>query len=1365
MNEVPNPARGVIPASTLLLVALTIGGVMLHEQPFKPARPSEHDVEGLETRIESSIDIPQWEDPFKETALVIKEEQQESADGHAVCRLNGNHLSELRSDISKRARADPLAKFRVMLVITASGFSHNSIELRRRQRMALAQAMVEADFSPEAPHHVSYLTFPSMQIVSNRLSVGSSAILMPYEWYTQSNLVLWIQGSDVFTEQSIARLSLETIVNSIIDINLKGRAQVSIIGPGNSDELGKLLVNFSNPEQQQSGSATNDTTAQPIWNFNNWQVYSPRATVDNDTLIRATFASTQHTHELRQQKIRQQKIRQQQIPNLQDSPWGSDLCVGKEENARSQLVGEFQNSIEFHNEAINQLSRGSGFSGIDSGLENRTDEAIQLHVEAIKTLSSNFTLNSSSDGASTPEPVQNPSDTHINIPDNELNTRATELIEIGQFLSSEEILAQIAVNYLDSSPGKDIEGKINRCVSLNTVTEVLSKCLEDLKIGDSDSNWFETVASGINSKQFVVQQSGIYADESSNEVEKAFAAFVLMADAYLDESWQEQWSESHSSVMGLANCKNQSEGSLSSALEAEADLEDSDPDWAATLDRLFFEGYCKPSLEQSSDPDAGDTDERSRDPVVDPAPESLADKTQEPPLASTPEPSSDTVKRFSIDTQKLNRTIANDLAVTRLLAKELITRGLDLCSSKKRIDLVLEGDSIYGKNYKDTFEQIVKELCGLKERKQPFVIIEDHYFFSHAEGEHSAPRGQAMSSSSPGMPVGGVTMFGTDSGSTLELPTGAHQLDYIRRLAKTVSLRKEGISAIGIIGSDVYDKQLIIEALRTYLPGTLIFTTDADALYEHPSFYRFNQNLLVASAYGLTLNDHPIFWTDIEFRDNYQTSFYVAVRAALVSKRIAPSLLPVKLFEVGRSGLIDITPTADWRKPGDVWKKLFSKLLFLLSPILILLVFLVSNRRRVPLETESHKRRYKSLTLLIGLGNVVFVASLAGLLVWAFNASFEPFYIFEGISAAPTVMFRVSAALFAISLIVFIEVRMKFNQRELTRYFGLESSDGASNGKLKSHAAKKHSNGITAWEMKLAGMVSRSHRIKHADWTPPTSIEVWSEYNSLGRLTLRARRVIPLFIGILALIYWIAYGLYEQPHLVRYNTFIDFSSVWGPLNGFQIITFASVFFSSLAVLLAGDALRLCTVFVRWQEYDFVDWPKRPDRSVYENLNSYASNRLASVEIIMRRTEVMRQVIILPFIVLFLQVVARSNLFEGWTWNPGILTIYIGFALYLFYRSSRLQQAANRARKNIIVDLEREASNLRINTARTQSVSKKTQHGSRDQKHLVSTEEVIRHITELKRGLFRPVMDHPLFQAIAWPSTGLGLLALMQLLLT
>ena len=41
MTEITNPARGVIPASSLILIFLTVGGILLYEKPFKSSRSPE----------------------------------------------------------------------------------------------------------------------------------------------------------------------------------------------------------------------------------------------------------------------------------------------------------------------------------------------------------------------------------------------------------------------------------------------------------------------------------------------------------------------------------------------------------------------------------------------------------------------------------------------------------------------------------------------------------------------------------------------------------------------------------------------------------------------------------------------------------------------------------------------------------------------------------------------------------------------------------------------------------------------------------------------------------------------------------------------------------------------------------------------------------------------------------------------------------------------------------------------------------------------------------------------------------------------------------------------------------------------------
>ena len=72
---------------------------------------------------------------------------------------------------------------------------------------------------------------------------------------------------------------------------------------------------------------------------------------------------------------------------------------------------------------------------------------------------------------------------------------------------------------------------------------------------------------------------------------------------------------------------------------------------------------------------------------------------------------------------------------------------------------------------------------------------------------------------------------------------GQSQFDYLRRLGDHIQqldakLRRDnenGIEAVGVLGSDVYDKLLVLQVLRPLLPNAWSFTTDLDALFLHPS--------------------------------------------------------------------------------------------------------------------------------------------------------------------------------------------------------------------------------------------------------------------------------------------------------------------------------------------------------------------------------------------------------------------------------------------------------------------------------------------------------------------------------------------------
>src|SRR5262249_8211643 len=101
-------------------------------------------------------------------------------------------------------------------------------------------------------------------------------------------------------------------------------------------------------------------------------------------------------------------------------------------------------------------------------------------------------------------------------------------------------------------------------------------------------------------------------------------------------------------------------------------------------------------------------------------------------------------------------------------------------------------------------------------------------------------------------------------------------------------------------------------AIKEQTPKSLFFTTDLDAILEDPAQYDWTRNLIVASSFGLELNEG--LQRDIPpFRDTYQTSAFLATRLALQDnhntdgkKHIEDLLQKPRIFESGRSGAVDL---------------------------------------------------------------------------------------------------------------------------------------------------------------------------------------------------------------------------------------------------------------------------------------------------------------------------------------------------------------------------------------------------------------------------------------------------------------------------
>ncbi len=252
------------------------------------------------------------------------------------------------------------------------------------------------------------------------------------------------------------------------------------------------------------------------------------------------------------------------------------------------------------------------------------------------------------------------------------------------------------------------------------------------------------------------------------------------------------------------------------------------------------------------------------------------------------------------------RTVSSDGELAPLLARELYLRGVDPTRTTgwqsddrgkpapihgDHIALVSEWDTVYGEYLPESVAHAFKVADGNGEGWDLGAWITPFRYLRGLDGRLPYDRWNKAQTATFGEnndKKSGEQAATPDTATRFESAEGQSQFDYLRRLAAAVKatdteLRQKDkghIAAIGVLGSDVYDKLLILQALRPEFPDALFFTTDLDGLLLPQNKTRYTRNLLVASGFGLTLE--PRFQEDIPpFRDTYQTSVFRTARLAI----------------------------------------------------------------------------------------------------------------------------------------------------------------------------------------------------------------------------------------------------------------------------------------------------------------------------------------------------------------------------------------------------------------------------------------------------------------------------------------------------
>ena len=423
-----------------------------------------------------------------------------------------------------------------------------------------------------------------------------------------------------------------------------------------------------------------------------------------------------------------------------------------------------------------------------------------------------------------------------------------------------------------------------------------------------------------------------------------------------------------------------------------------------------------------------------------------------------------------------NSVVSTDNRVLRDILEELLARGLR-GKGTSLIAIVSEQDSTYGRLLDDIFEEIASG-------DQPKVKVREYGYLQGVDGE--LPPGSSK------LPNGlrRTNDDETTSDQTIEssfMATahreqsfGVAQLDYVRRLADRIACDfsgHEGPVVIGVLGSDVYDKLLILQALRERLPTATFFTTDLDARLTDPDVYEWTRNLIVGSSYGFTVKELK----GAGFRDSYQTALYRAVTLALDKNYEETAPCP-RLFEIGRTGAVDITEHGEPCTKGayekvhiterggpcteeaykevhggipyipseSTWSRGIGSVTLTLLPLIALTIY--AFLRSWALHNQRLYHRWKAHIWVAAIG-VVSIVLLVLLMVYLKSKDYEPWLFFEGVSSVPTLMLQLTTIVFAYGILHIALGRINQVQRDIHDNLGLPLSLGDSKWKFRDLSA------------------------------------------------------------------------------------------------------------------------------------------------------------------------------------------------------------------------------------------------------------------------------------------------------------------------
>jgi hypothetical protein len=721
----------------------------------------------------------------------------------------------------------------------------------------------------------------------------------------------------------------------------------------------------------------------------------------------------------------------------------------------------------------------------------------------------------------------------------------------------------------------------------------------------------------------------------------------------------------------------------------------------------------------------------------------------------------------------LERLGCSDEILTEALVHELKLRRPDLFDPKKDsvVALLSEWDTLYGialpESFANRFEKAGGKLTALKsytylrglDGQTPSGLEKTIASFEKQRTEVAKPPDsmdlfrQLLRSHAPGISFGRT------------------QVDYIDRLAAQLRMSQRAnpekhLEAIGVLGSDPYDKLLILQGLRKVFPSVEYFTTELDASLFAPENYDVTRNLVVTTGFDLQL--HEKYQQKIlPFRDSAQASLYFATlhaTAYFMTKQkgeIVGAPLDAwfpSVVEIGRSGpyVMKTVPSigspvveGSSDKGKDKNKGKLSPLAVnnvslreswqrWLVPLVALAIVVISTmtyfgRLAVRDAVKAMLMAWSQLSRLWGSGGrltrlrrlslrvssdlavwlliiatLIFVGVAFCIPLIAELPDQEPFLVAEGISSWPATWLR--------SLGVFL----------CACYFW-----------------------IITWQFRHAlGSASRDLVLTVPDCCPltgrparPSPCKAWERFR-------RRSRGWQLKVGIIlawAIYLVVAITVFSRLDLPAPVTRGGLSIAWE-----KDVLMCAVLSINLLIAYAVAHNLSCSFFVR----NVAEWLRRPDAPEADVRPLHTALMRAVGHV----AGAMTQMIYYPFTLLFLLIAARNPLFDNFDWPVVLIVVFSISSGVLLGSTLILRRSADQARKNAIAWLERRIALLKWQLTGFPDDARP----ELERTMLVRAEWQLAEVNKIGgAALSEGFLSNPLLRAVLIPLGGTGVLQLME----